>query len=105
MFITTSDGCVTSCPGSEEAIDTVRPGGRAVYTTSNDGKSWKDVTPNLGGVGTHVLSMDPYIHIDEATQRIFNIDLTVACSILSFTDDRGKSWTTNPLACGEQRFA
>jgi hypothetical protein len=101
VFITTSDGCVTSCTGSEEMIDTVRPGGRAVYKTSDQGKTWKDVTPNLGSVGTHVLSMDPYIYVDERTQRVFDIDLTVACSILSFTDDEGASWITNPLACGE----
>ena len=101
VLITTSDGCVTSCTGSTEMIDTVRPGGRAVYKTSNDGKKWQDVTPNLGSVGTHVLSMDPYIYIDDATQRIFNIDLTVACSILSISDDQGASWITNPLACGE----
>lgn len=100
VFITASDGCVTSCTGSTEMIDTVRPGGRAVYVT-HDGKKWKDVTPNLGSVGTHVLSMDPYLYVDEATQRVFDIDLTVACSILSISDDEGKSWITNPLACGE----
>ncbi|MDQ3645795.1 MAG: glycoside hydrolase, partial [Actinomycetota bacterium] len=34
------------------------------------------------------------------TSRVFTIDLTVACSYLSFSDDEGKSWFTNPLACG-----
>jgi hypothetical protein len=27
--------------------------------------------------------------------------LTLACSYLSFSDDEGETWTTNPLACGQ----
>ncbi|MGH2806174.1 MAG: sialidase family protein, partial [Actinomycetota bacterium] len=32
--------------------------------------------------------------------RIFTIDLTLACSYMSFSDDGGESWVTNPLSCG-----
>ncbi len=101
VFITTSDSCVTSCTGSEEMVDTVAPGGRAVFATFDKGKTWKEVTPNLGSIGTHVLSMDPYIYVDESTSRIFDIDLTVACSILSYSDEEGASWVSNHAACGE----
>jgi hypothetical protein len=47
--------------------------------------------------------MDPYLLVDETADgtRIFDNDLTVACSILSFSDDDGATWTTNPIACGE----
>ncbi|MDQ3957282.1 MAG: glycoside hydrolase [Actinomycetota bacterium] len=102
IFVTASDGCVTSCPGSTEAVSTVAPGGRAVYSTSDEGKTWVDVTPKAGDeVPTHVLTLDPYVYVDEATSRVFDIDLTVVCSILSFSDDAGDSWISNPLACGE----
>ena len=102
VYVTASDGCVTSCPGSTEAVSTVAPGGRAVYASRNEGKTWEDVTPKAGDeVPTHVFSMDPYMYVDEMTQRVFNIDLTVACSILSYSDDDGKSWLSNPAACGE----
>ncbi|HVF06149.1 MAG TPA: sialidase family protein [Frankiaceae bacterium] len=103
IFVTASDGCVTSCPGSTEAISTVAPGGRVVYASDNQGKSWRNVTPGVGDVSPHVISVDPYIWVDEHKDgnRIFNIDLTLACSILSFSDDGAQTWTTNPLACGE----
>lgn len=45
-------------------------------------------------------TLDPYIFVDPDTDRIFNDDLTLACSYLSFSDDEGKSFTENPVACG-----
>lgn len=71
-----------------------------VMRSTDNGKSWKNVSPQLGGQNVHATTLDPYVWNDERTGRIYTIDLTVACSILSWTDDAGKSWTTNPLACG-----
>jgi BNR repeat-like domain len=71
-----------------------------VLKSSNGGAKWTEVSPRLGAQNRHAASLDPYVYVDEDTGRLFNIDLTVACSILSFSDDEGKSWTTNPLACG-----
>ncbi len=71
-----------------------------VVRSSDGGKSWKVVSPQLAGRNRHAISLDPYLWVDERTGRVFTIDLTVACSLMSFSDDRGKSWTTNPLACG-----
>ena len=78
--------------GARNTVDVLR--------SSDNGRSWKNVSPNLGGQNTHATSLDPYVWNDERTGRIYTIDLTVACSILSWTDNAGKSWTTNPLACG-----
>jgi hypothetical protein len=69
-----------------------------VVKSRNEGRSWRTVSPDLGGRNAHLVSFDPYLYVDKDTSRVFNIDLTVACSYLSFTDGRG--WTTNPLACG-----
>ncbi|MEA2435276.1 MAG: hypothetical protein QOG54_2733 [Actinomycetota bacterium] len=73
-----------------------------VARSSNDGESWEFVSPQLNGRNAQLLSFDPYLWVDDAkgVDRIFTIDLTVACSYLSFSDDEGESWTTNPLACG-----
>ena len=103
IFITASDGCVTSCPGSQEALATFAPGGRAVFSTDDKGKTWQNVSPGVGDVSPHAFSLDPYIYADHHPDgtRIFNIDLTLACAILSYTDDLGSTWTTNPFACGE----
>jgi hypothetical protein len=72
-----------------------------VFRSSDKGESWKLASPTIAGaVKAHPLTLDPYIYVSEPTGRIFNIDLTVACSYLSFSDDDGESWTHNPLACG-----
>ncbi|HWC14770.1 MAG TPA: sialidase family protein [Actinomycetota bacterium] len=72
-----------------------------VMRSADGGRTWDDKSPKLpSGQNAHRLSLDPYIWVDPWTGRIFNIDLTVACSYLSFTDDLEIDWTTNPLACG-----
>ncbi len=72
-----------------------------VMKSGDKGKTWQIVSPKVAGAANmHPISLDPYVWADPDTDRIFNIDLTVACSLLSFTDDRGETWTTNPLACG-----
>jgi hypothetical protein len=71
-----------------------------VLRSSDLGKTWEVVSPKLAGRNVHAISLDPYIWVDEDTGRVFTIDLTVACSLMSYSDDLGKSWTTNPLACG-----
>ena len=105
IFITLSSGCVTSCTGEPQMLETVAPGGRVVWSSKNEGKTWKDVSPGVRdqGVSPHAFSLDPYVLVDEHPDgdRIFNIDLTLACAILSYSDDRGANWITNPLACGE----
>jgi hypothetical protein len=103
VFITASSGCVTSCAGSEESLETVAPGGRAVLATFDKGKTWKDVSPGASGVSPHAVSLDPYLYVDTTSdgQRIFDIDLNAACAELSYSDDKGASWITNPIACGE----
>jgi hypothetical protein len=75
-----------------------------ILRTSNNGKSWENVSPKLpNGQNAHRLSVDPFVYVDatEGVNRVFDIDLTAACSYLSFSDDEGKTWTTNPLACGQ----
>ena len=69
--------------------------------STDEGKTWEIASPMLAGAANaHPISLDPYVWADPDTDRVFNIDLTVACSLLSFTDDLGKTWLTNPLACG-----
>lgn len=103
VAITASDGCVTSCAGDPETLQTVAPGGRAVFLTKDRGKSWSNISPGVGDVSPHVASLDPYLLVDRSgeTARIFDIDLNAACNILSYSDDAGATWVTNPLSCGE----
>ncbi|HYO61147.1 MAG TPA: sialidase family protein [Actinomycetota bacterium] len=83
-------------------IDTVggRPNQVDIVRSDDKGGTWTNVSPKLGPENAHPVTLDPYIWMDKDTGRLFTIDLTVACSLLSFTDDEGASWITNPLACG-----
>ena len=71
-----------------------------IMRSQDEGKSWKVVSPQVAGRNAQLLTLDPYVWVDPRTDRVYTIDLTVACAYLSYTDDHGKSWVTNPLACG-----
>jgi hypothetical protein len=74
-----------------------------ILRSTDHGKTWEVASPRVLDQNTHPTSLDPYILVDDVdgdNARIFTIDLTVACSYMSFSDDGGESWITNPLACG-----
>lgn len=63
--------------------------------TGNKGRTWTDVNPP-----THPITLDPFVHVDVDTGRVFTADIQeVACGTVSFSDDAGESWTTSK-PCG-----
>lgn len=79
-------------------------GGPSVVMTT-DGQSFTDVGPKLptGGQG-HPITLDTLVYVDRDTGRIFFDDiLPLSCTVLSWSDDVGKSWTTNPYGCGNSQ--
>src|SRR5687768_10808423 len=60
------------------------------------GQTWTNVNSPLALPTT----LDPYLWLDPATDRVFANQLYVACSYLTFTDDGGATWLANPAACG-----
>jgi hypothetical protein len=81
--------------------DIVTPGSRVVLTSQDWGKTWTDASPKVGPAWTHAFSLDPMIYVDPVTNRIFDSDLNLACSHISFSDDQGQSWSESPVGCGE----
>ena len=74
-----------------------------IMRSTDGGRTWTNTSPRVGPQNRHPISGDPYIlvdNIDGDNSRIFTIDLYVGCSYMSFSDDGGESWITNPLACG-----
>ena len=67
-----------------------------VVRSTNGGHGWTDITPS-----THVTSLDPYLYVDKATSRVYKADLAGTCQILSWSDDRGTTWTNAPAACNQ----
>ncbi|MDP9444878.1 MAG: glycoside hydrolase [Actinomycetota bacterium] len=64
--------------------------------STNDGRTWGDVTPTVDPP----LTLDPYVYVEEDSGRVFNLDLYLGSSFLSFSDDGGRTYETNPAASG-----
>jgi len=71
-----------------------------VLRSVDNGASWGDVTERIGGLDVPQTTGDPYLYVDPDTGRVFNDQLTLACSYLSFSDNEGETWSRNPIACG-----
>jgi hypothetical protein len=76
-----------------------------VMKSTNKGRTWVPASPPflLGQSNTTEppFSLDPYIHVDPVTGRIFSVDLNLACAYLVFSDNEGATWERNPVACGQ----
>ncbi len=84
-------------PGSGVAV-----GWSASTAKSTDGgKTWTDIGPTVGDETMPPETNDPYVYVDPGTGRVFQFHMSpiLTCSILSYTDDGGESWTTNPVGC------
>ena len=74
-----------------------------IMKSEDGGNTWTNTSPRVGPQNRSPITGDPYILVDDVdgdNSRIFSIDLYVGCSYMSFSDDGGDSWVTNPLACG-----
>ena len=96
------DGTVFYAAATFDAI----AGGLArteVMRSRDDGASWVSVQQGLlmDTTTEPPTTLDPYVHVDPGTGRVFTIDLYVGCSYLLFSDTEGESWQRNPLACGQ----
>ncbi|MGH2755075.1 MAG: sialidase family protein [Actinomycetota bacterium] len=78
--------------------------GTQILQSTDGGKTWENKSPRVLDRNAMPLTLDPYVWVDDRVDgdnaRIFTIDLTLACSYMSFSDDGGETWITNPLSCG-----
>lgn len=65
--------------------------------TDDAGKTWQDVTPPPPQ--DHVTTEDPYLYVDETTDRVFSTDFMLPCTAVSWSDDAGATWQTSVTAC------
>jgi len=65
-----------------------------IARSTDDGRTWAAASPPTP------LAADRVLIVDRATGRVFVDDTTLACTVLSWSDDLGQTWTTDPLACG-----
>ena len=74
----------------------------SIAKSQNGGKTWKDVGPRLPTQHSIPLETnDPYIYVDPGTDRVFTFHMSpiLTCSVMTYSDDGGKSWDYNPKGC------
>ena len=70
-----------------------------IVRSLDSGLTWEDVGP-----AAHVNTNDPLVFVDPDTGRVYTDDiLPLSCTFLSWSDDQGETWTTNPYACGNSQ--
>lgn len=83
-------------PMSEADVVAQGSVGGQLIRSLDGGMTWEHV-PDPGGPK---YSMDPWMWLDPATDRVFNAPLNAHCSHLSWSDDEGATWIANPaVAC------
>ena len=74
-----------------------------VRRSTDGGATWTNISPQIpgtNGVENPPVNADPYIFVDQDTDRVFNPEAAGACLYMHISDDAGATWLTNPLVCG-----
>lgn len=69
-----------------------------IRRSASEGRTWVDKTPQPD----LPITLDPYVYVEEDSNRVFNVDLYVGNAYLQFSDDAGdpNSYITNPIGGG-----
>lgn len=88
----------STTPGSGVAVGF----GASISKSTDGGATWKDVGAKIQGQRVPIETNDPYIYVDPDTGRVFEFHMSpiLACATISYSDDAGSTWTTNPAGCG-----
>lgn len=79
-----------------------RQGLELVQRSRDDGLIWTSVTPTAAGASSlPPQTVDPILHVDRDTDRVFIAEMYFACNWLAYSDDAGATWTHDPLGCGQ----
>jgi len=71
----------------------------SVLRSTDGGATWEDATPSIGPVSSPPQSNDPYVYVDERTDRVYNLDMQgLQGNWIQWSDDEGESWTVRPQA-------
>lgn len=73
-----------------------------VRRTVDGGATWENISPQIPTTDMEnpPINADPYVFVDQDTDRVFNPEAAGACLYMHISDDAGDSWLTNPVVCG-----
>lgn len=73
-----------------------------VRRSEDGGQTWVNVSPQFPGtdIENPPVNADPYVFVDQTTDRVFNPEAAGGCLYMHISDDAGDSWITNPVVCG-----
>ncbi|MDQ3990809.1 MAG: glycoside hydrolase [Actinomycetota bacterium] len=73
-----------------------------VRRSTDGGATWTNVSPLIPATNdpNPPVNADPYVYVDQDTDRVFNPEAAGACLYMNISDDAGESWITNPVVCG-----
>jgi hypothetical protein len=105
----TKDGSIFVYPAEESPLSSAVESGVGQFTglgiarSEDGGMTWSLQEDKVGGVANyHEYTADPFMYVDPYTDRVFMEDLMVPpfnCANLSFSDDRGDTWTQSVAGC------
>ncbi len=65
-----------------------------VYSSRDGGRTFKPLNAGVGGTEANEITFDPYVYVDPDFGRAFNVDLLLAGTAITYTDDNGESFGT-----------
>jgi hypothetical protein len=65
-----------------------------MYLSRDGGRSFNPLKAGVGGNDSNEVTFDPYVYVDPDYGRAFNVDLEMAGSVITYTDDNGESFGT-----------
>lgn len=73
-----------------------------VMRSLDGGLTWTRVQQSVPAAEVSIPpgNADPFVWVDQDTDRVFNLDLYGGCSWLNYSDNKGESWSVSPAACG-----
>ena len=70
-----------------------------IWRSTDGGSSFHEMTPQAAGQDIPPSTLDPYVYVDQMTNRVFSIDLeAVSASYLSYSDDGGETWQASAMS-------
>jgi hypothetical protein len=64
--------------------------------STDGGETFQDAGLNISGA-PNVATLDPFIYLDKATDRLFNVDFVPPCSPVVHTDDNGETYESGAV--------